>query len=103
MTTIDISQTRALAPRPIDQYNKAFSAANVATILDTYGISKTPLRVCHFMAQVLTETGRLRVLVEALNYRATGLTRVGPSRFPNPAIADQYAHDDEKLGNYVYA
>ena len=35
MTTIDISQIRALAPRPIDQYNKAFSGANVATIACT--------------------------------------------------------------------
>jgi kumamolisin len=103
MTTIDISQIRALAPRPIDQYNKAFSASNVATILDTYGISKSPLRVCHFMAQVLTETGRLRVLVESLDYTATRLRQVWPSRFPNAEIAEQYAHDDEKLGNYVYA
>jgi kumamolisin len=103
MTTIDIAQIRTLAPRPIDQYNKAFSAANVATILDTYGISKTPLRVCHFMAQVLTETGRLRVLVESLDYTATRLRQVWPTRFTNAEIAEQYAHDEEKLGDYVYA
>jgi predicted chitinase/pimeloyl-ACP methyl ester carboxylesterase len=103
MTTINISQIRSLAPKPIDQYNKTFSAANVATILETYEISKTPLRVCHFMAQILTETGRLRVLVENLDYSPGRLMQVWPTRFPTREIAEQYADDEEKLGNYVYA
>jgi predicted chitinase len=103
MTTINISQIRSLAPKPIDQYNKAFSAANVATILDTYQISNAPLRVCHFFAQILTETGRLQVLAENLDYTADRLRQVWPSRFPTLEFAEQYAHDGEKLANYVYA
>jgi kumamolisin len=103
MPTIEISQVRALAPKPLDQYSKAFSATDVATILDKYGISDSPLRVCHFMAQILTETGRLRVLVEDLDYSASRLMAVWPSRFPTIEIAEQYAHDEEKLGNFVYA
>ena len=103
MTTIDITQIRALAPKPCDQYSKAFSAPNVSDILDKYGISKSPLRVCHFMAQVLTETGRLRVLVEDLDYTARRLMVVWPSRFPNLKTAQQYEHDEQKLGNFVYA
>ena len=103
MTTIDISQVRSLAKRPLDQYGKAFSSPGVTAILDKYGISASPLRVCHFMAQILTETGRLRVLVEDLDYSAKRLMVVWPSRFPTLELARQYEDDPEKLGNFVYA
>jgi predicted chitinase len=103
MTTIDISQIYALVPKPCDQYNKAFSAPNVAAVLDKYEISKSPLRVCHFLAQVLTETGGLKVLWESLDYSANRLMVVWPSRFPTLKIAKQYEHNEQKLGNFVYA
>jgi predicted chitinase/pimeloyl-ACP methyl ester carboxylesterase len=103
MTTIDISQIHALAPKPCDQYDKALSAPNVAAILDKYEISKSPLRVCHFLAQVLTETGGLKVLWESLDYSASRLMVVWPSRFPTLKIARQYEHNEQKLGNFVYA
>ena len=103
MTTIDISQVRSLAKRPLEQYGKAFSSPGVTAILDKYGISASPLRVCHFMAQILTETGRLRVLVEDLDYSAKRLMVVWPSRFPTLELARQYEDDPEKLGNFVYA
>jgi predicted chitinase len=103
MPTIDIAQVRALAPKPLDQYSNAFGATDVTAILDKYGISNSPLRVCHFMAQILTEAGRLRVLVEDLDYSASRLMVVWPNRFPTVEIAEEYAHDEEKLGNFVYA
>jgi kumamolisin len=102
MPTIGISQVRSLAPKPLDQYSKAFSAADVTETLDQYEISRSALRVCHFMAQILTETGKLRVLVEDMDYTAARLMVVWPSRFPTIDIAQQYAHNPEKLGNFVY-
>src|SRR5579863_1759605 len=103
MTTIDISQIHILAPKPCDPYEKAFSASNVSAILDKYGISKSPLRVCHFLAQVLTETGQLQTLRESLDYSASRLMVVWPGRFPTLRLAKQYEHNQQKLGNFVYA
>jgi predicted chitinase/pimeloyl-ACP methyl ester carboxylesterase len=103
MTTIDISQIHILAPKPCDQYEKAFSAPNVSAILDKYGISKSPLRVCHFLAQVFTETGQLQTLRESLDYSASRLMVVWPGRFPTLRLAKQYEHNQQKLGNFVYA
>jgi len=42
-------------------------------------------------------------LEENLHYSATRLMAVWPSRFPNIAVANQYANNPEKIANYVYA
>jgi predicted chitinase len=102
MTTIAFDQLSSLAPHMKQQYKDAFQAADVGVVLDKYEISKAPLRICHFLAQALTETGALTTLVESLNYSASRLTEVWPSRFPTLAAAQPYAHDEEKLGNAVY-
>ena len=57
----------------------------------------------HFVSQVLHESGGLRYLAENLNYSAERLCAVWPKRFPNADRARPYAHDPEKLANYVYA
>jgi len=102
MTAIQFSQMQSLAPQMASEYRDAFKAANVNKILSKYGISKSPLRVAHFFAQVFSETGGLSVLRESLNYSATRLTQVWPKRFPTIEIAHEYAHNEEKLGNFVY-
>ena len=62
-----------------------------------------PRATAHFVAQVLHESGGLRYLAENLNYSAERLCAVWPRRFPTADRARPYAHDPEKLANYVYA
>jgi putative chitinase len=56
-----------------------------------------------FLGQVLHESAGLTVLEENLNYGAQRLMAVWPKRFPTLAKAAQYAHNPERLANYVYA
>jgi putative chitinase len=63
----------------------------------------TPLRVAHFIAQIATETGGFTIYEENLNYGAKRLMEVWPARFPDLQIAGAYAHNPEKLANFVYA
>lgn len=62
-----------------------------------------PRTTAHFVSQVLHESGGLRYLAENLNYSAERLCAVWPRRFPTEYRARPYAHDPEKLANYVYA
>ena len=102
MTTINISQIQKLAPHMAASYQATFAAADVSDILARYGISRDPLRICHFLAQTLVESGRMQETTENLNYSVARLMAVWPSRFPNPAAAHPYANNPEKLGNFVY-
>ena len=70
-------------------------------ILPDYDIS-TPQRVAAFLAQTAHESGGYTALHENLNYTAQSLCRVWPSHF-NAGIADQYAHNPEKIANRAYA
>jgi putative chitinase len=67
-----------------------------------YDIS-TPARQAFFIGQCAHESNNFRVLEENLNYSATALMRVWPSRFPNLDVANQYANNPEKIANKVYA
>jgi putative chitinase len=60
------------------------------------------LPVAHFLAQAFHESVGFTQLLENMNYSAERLMQVWPSRFPNRAIADQYARQPEKLANFVY-
>ena len=70
-------------------------------ILPDYDIA-TPQRVAAFLAQTAHESGGYTALHENLNYQAASLCRVWPSHF-NAAIADQYAHNPEKIANRAYS
>ena len=63
----------------------------------------TPLRVAHFLAQVIHESAHLKTNVENLNYSASALQSVFKKYFPNETIANQYARQPEKIANRVYA
>jgi putative chitinase len=91
-----------LAPNARSSYREAFQ--NGQSVLDQSGISATPLRVAHFMAQVLHESGGLTLQIESLNYSAERLPRVWPSRFKPTGPLDPvaFAHNEQKLGNEVY-
>ena len=55
-----------------------------------------------FLGQVLHESGGLEHLEEGLNYSASRLMQVWPSRFPTAASAQPYAYNPEALANKVY-
>jgi putative chitinase len=99
---ITLDQIQRLAPNARSSYREAIQ--NGGPVLEQCGISATPLRVAHFMAQVLHESGGLAIQIESLNYSAERLPKVWPSRFKptGPLDPAAFAHDQQKLGNEVY-
>ncbi len=63
----------------------------------------TPLRVAHFIAQLLHESGNLTITKENLNYSTKGLLTTFKKYFPNETIAESYARQPIKIANKVYA
>ena len=62
----------------------------------------TPLRLSHFLAQCLHESGGLKLVNENLNYSAQGLVSTFPKYFTKE-LAAIYARNPEKIGSRVYA
>lgn len=71
-------------------------------VLPEYKIT-TKLRLCHFLAQILHESGNLKYKSENLNYSAKALRSVFGKYFKTDEIANQYARKPEKIANRVYA
>jgi predicted chitinase len=71
--------------------------------LPKYGIAESRLRLAHFFAQVLHESGCMRFDMENLNYSSDALRRVFGKYFKTKAEADAYARKPEKIANRVYA
>ena len=99
---VTLSQVLHLAPNARSSYREAIQDGQA--ILDESEISATPLRIAHFMAQILHESGGLAIQFENLNYSAQRLPIVWPTRFKprgrlNPA---EFAHNPQKLANEVY-
>lgn len=69
-------------------------------VLPKYNITTAP-RVAMFMAQCGHESANFTALKENLNYQAHALSSIWPKRFP-PGIAEQYAHNPEKIANRAY-
>ena len=99
ITLVDILR---VAPNARSSYRTAFQGGQ--SIFDRHDISATPLRLAHFMAQVLHESGGLAIQFENLNYSAERLSKVWPSRFRPRGLLDPllFAHDPERLANEVY-
>lgn len=62
----------------------------------------TPLRWVYYLANIAVESGELRYSEENLNYSANGLLVTWKKRF-TPVSAKMYAHQPQKIANYVYA
>jgi hypothetical protein len=71
-------------------------------ILSKYQIDTT-LRIAHFLAQIIHESGYLFYKLENLNYSKEALRSVFPKYFPDDAIAAEYARKPERIANRVYA
>ena len=99
---VTLDQIAQLAPSARSSYRDAFAAGQ--EVLDRFAVSESPLRVAHFMAQILHESGALTVQLENLNYSAERLPKVWPKRFhpAGPLDPVAFAHNPEKLANEVY-
>ena len=99
---VTLDHIQHLAPNARSSYREAFQ--NGQPVFERCGISASPLRVAHFMAQVLHESGGLAIQIESLNYSAERLPKVWPSRFKptGPLDPAAFAHNQQKLGNEVY-
>jgi predicted chitinase len=71
--------------------------------LPKYGIADSRLRLAHFFAQILHESGCLRFDMENLNYSSEALGKVFSRYFTTREEADAYARQPEKIANRVYA
>lgn len=97
--------TQAQLIRAVSGLNKSKADEFVASF-NMYAVHfglTTKQRIVHYLAQVFTESGALTATSENMNYSAQRLMQVWPSRFRTVAFAQQYAHNPEKLANYVYA
>jgi len=101
MVPISAEQLDSLAPKAKAFYRDAF--LNGAGLLAKYGINDTALRLAHFMAQVLHESGALTITEESLFYtHAERIRDVWPTRFKSVTDAEPYTRNPEKLANFVY-
>lgn len=99
---VTVEQVERLAPRMRPGYRAAFAQGQA--VLDRWGITASPRRVAHFLAQVLHESQALTLEYENLDYSAARLAAVWPSRFRPKGALDPaaYAHNPRKLANLVY-
>lgn len=100
--SISPEQLQQLAPSARSSYREAFLGGQ--PLLDKFGIAANNLRLAHFLAQVLHESGGLTIQFENLNYSPERLVKVWPSRFlpKGPLDPQAYGHNPEKLANAVY-
>jgi len=61
----------------------------------------TSQRMAAFMGECCVESAKFTAVQENLNYTAGSLSRVWPRLFP-AGIAEQYAHNPEKIANRAY-
>ncbi|WP_313951044.1 lytic enzyme [Accumulibacter sp.] len=99
---VTLAQIAQLAPSARSSYREAFAQGQ--EVLDRFAISANPLRVAHFMAQILHESGGFTIQFENLNYSAQRLPKVWPTRFlpKGPLDPADFAHNQQKLANEVY-
>jgi putative chitinase len=82
----------------IDHWYEAF-----CKILPDYDIN-TPQRVAAFLAQCAHESNGFKAIKENLNYRPESLIALFGKHFPGGlAEAQQYAHNQERIANRIYA
>jgi len=62
----------------------------------------TPQRLAAFLAQCGHESDSFRYLEENLNYKAESLMQVWHSHFPTPEIAQEYAHQPQRIASRAY-
>lgn len=74
---------------------------SLPAVLSKYKVS-SPLVLAHIMAQVSHECGAGHDVVENMNYTASRMTQVWPSRFQSIESAQPFAGNPRALANKVY-
>ena len=97
-TRIEMLKEMGVSESDAEQYIPHLEEA-----LPKYGIADSRLRLAHFFAQVLHESGCMRFDMENLNYSAEALGKVFGKYFTTKEKADAYARQPEKIANRVYA
>jgi len=92
-----------IAPEAHSNYIQAISEGG--PMFEEHGIT-TPLRMSHFMAQVMQETGGLKVLRESMNYSAPRMLEIFGVHHHSARVtaheAQQLAHKEHELAERVY-
>lgn len=94
---ISVKRLRAIMPRAPEVW-----LIELANQMPSFGIDE-PNEVASFVAQLAHESDQFNRLEENLSYSAQRLQVVWPSRFRDLSWTKGYAHNSEKLANYVYA
>lgn len=76
-------------------------AESAPEVFEEFGID-TPLLMAHVLAQLSHECGAGHDMIENMNYSASRIRQVWPSRFPTVASAQPYANNPRALANKVY-
>ena len=90
---------RKIAPKAKDEFIQAFIGAE--SEFEAAGIN-TRLRMAHFLAQVMTETGGLRRIDENMNYSYKTLMRVFSRKTVSETDARRIAGKPKEVANWVY-
>jgi putative chitinase len=85
-----------------NQPNRAEIAQTISILAPRYDLDQ-PRAMAVYLANILHETGSLRVSSENLDYSENRIVQVWPARFSTIESAKPYAHQPECLANYVYA
>lgn len=101
MSVISQSELQRIIPIAAEEHINTYLPA-LNEVLPKFGID-TPLRVCHFIAQIAHESGGLKYESENLNYSATALRAVFGKYFKDEAVAQEYHRQPERIANVVYA
>lgn len=95
ISTLTAETIRRFAPRARQDYVNALIGGEA--VFERWGIN-TPLRMAAFLATVCHETGGLTIVRENMNYTASRILDVWPSR----QEAVKFAHNPKALANDVY-
>jgi putative chitinase len=98
---LSADQIQKLFPRAAGEHLAAF-AAQADGLLRGYGVSRKPIRLQFFLAQMGHESAGLTRTEEDLNYRPERLLQIWPRRFASLADAAPYARNPQKLAEFVY-
>ncbi|GGD00164.1 glycoside hydrolase family 19 protein [Undibacterium terreum] len=97
-----MNQQQLIAIMPLAGTRAALFLPTLVSAMAEFDI-KSSARQAAFLAQIAHESGELARVEENLNYRAAGLCKTWPKRFPTLADAVPYEHQPEKIANKVYA